>query len=100
MSLIFLNKYIHLSKKIMRKYLLILLNCLFLFSVSYSKEKDSTYKKNELNVFVGFFSEATTSIPNREYQQSGGKAGHHTEKLGYILADMQYMQRAFPGLNW
>ncbi|MBP6323703.1 MAG: hypothetical protein KA322_01595 [Chitinophagales bacterium] len=40
----------------MRKYLLILLNCLFLFSVSYSKEKDSTYKKNELNVFVGFFS--------------------------------------------
>ncbi|HQX43869.1 MAG: phenylacetate-CoA oxygenase subunit PaaC [Saprospiraceae bacterium] len=46
------------------------------------------------------FSEATISIPNREYQQSGGKAGHHTEKLGYILADMQYMQRAFPGLNW
>lgn len=46
------------------------------------------------------FSEATISIPDRKYQQTGGKSGNHTERLGYILADMQYMQRAFPGQKW
>ncbi|MCZ6710878.1 MAG: phenylacetate-CoA oxygenase subunit PaaC [Gammaproteobacteria bacterium] len=29
-----------------------------------------------------------------------GKAGAHTDNLGHILADMQYMQRAYPGASW
>ena len=31
---------------------------------------------------------------------SGGRKGQHTEALGHILAELQYMQRAYPGLTW
>ncbi len=31
--------------------------------------------------------------------QTGGKEGKHTEHLGYILTELQYMQRAYPGLE-
>jgi ring-1,2-phenylacetyl-CoA epoxidase subunit PaaC len=34
------------------------------------------------------------------WMQSGGKDGVHTENLGFILAEMQYMQRAYPGCEW
>ncbi|MGN6266306.1 MAG: 1,2-phenylacetyl-CoA epoxidase subunit PaaC [Ginsengibacter sp.] len=46
------------------------------------------------------FAEATLSIPEKTWMQSGGKNGVHTEHLGYILAEMQFMQRAYPGLEW
>jgi ring-1,2-phenylacetyl-CoA epoxidase subunit PaaC len=34
------------------------------------------------------------------YMQRGGKQGRHTERLGYLLAEMQYLQRAYPGAHW
>jgi ring-1,2-phenylacetyl-CoA epoxidase subunit PaaC len=51
------------------------------------------------------FSEATLASPGTEQQptkwmQTGGKEGIHTEYLGYVLAEMQYMQRAYPGCEW
>lgn len=30
----------------------------------------------------------------------GGIQGRHTEALGYILAEMQHLQRAYPGASW
>ncbi len=44
--------------------------------------------------------EATIAIPQSAYQQKGGKTGLHSEHLGYILADMQFLQRAYPGAEW
>ncbi len=44
--------------------------------------------------------QATLSIPGDRFQYEGGKTGTHTEHLGYILAEMQFMQRAYPGLEW
>jgi len=44
--------------------------------------------------------EATLEVPASKYFQKGGKQGIHTEHLGYLLADMQYMQRAFPNMEW
>ncbi len=44
--------------------------------------------------------EATLSIPESKYMQKGGKKGYHSEHLGYILAEMQYLQRAYPGAEW
>ncbi|MEM8906500.1 MAG: 1,2-phenylacetyl-CoA epoxidase subunit PaaC [Bacteroidota bacterium] len=44
--------------------------------------------------------EATLTLPESAWMQSGGRQGRHTEHLGYILADMQYLQRAYPGQNW
>ncbi len=44
--------------------------------------------------------EATLQIPDLKYFQKGGKHGIHSEHMGYLLADMQYMQRTFPNMNW
>jgi len=44
--------------------------------------------------------EATLSIPESSFAHKGGKRGVHTEHLGYILADMQFLQRAYPGSSW
>lgn len=43
---------------------------------------------------------ATLQIPQPGSGQVGGKTGKHTEHLGYILAEMQYMQRTYPGAKW
>ena len=34
------------------------------------------------------------------YMQTGGKQGVHTEHMGFILTDLQYLQRTYPGANW
>jgi ring-1,2-phenylacetyl-CoA epoxidase subunit PaaC len=44
--------------------------------------------------------EATLKIPTGKWMQQGGKQGIHTEHLGYILAEMQFMQRAYPNMEW
>ncbi len=44
--------------------------------------------------------EATLVRPEGSYQHKGGKRGIHTEHLGYILADMQFLQRAYPNSVW
>jgi len=44
--------------------------------------------------------EATLEFPEIKYFQKGGKQGIHTEHMGYLLADLQYMQRAYPDMEW
>lgn len=44
--------------------------------------------------------EATLNLPEDEPMQEGGKKGYHTEHLGYILAEMQYLPRAYPDATW
>ena len=46
------------------------------------------------------FSEATLAVPQKTFMQTGGKEGKHTEHLGYILTELQYMQRAYPNCEW
>jgi ring-1,2-phenylacetyl-CoA epoxidase subunit PaaC len=46
------------------------------------------------------FEEATLPFPGTRWMQSGGKHGIHTEHLGFILAEMQFLQRAYPGCEW
>jgi ring-1,2-phenylacetyl-CoA epoxidase subunit PaaC len=43
---------------------------------------------------------ATLSKPQDDFMQLGGKNGRHTEYMGYILTEMQYMQRAYPNCEW
>jgi ring-1,2-phenylacetyl-CoA epoxidase subunit PaaC len=43
---------------------------------------------------------ATITIPESKWFQKGGKEGVHTEHLGFMLSDMQYMQRTYPGMEW
>jgi ring-1,2-phenylacetyl-CoA epoxidase subunit PaaC len=44
--------------------------------------------------------DATLKAPATGYVQKGGKRGVHTEHLGYILAEMQFLQRAYPNATW
>lgn len=48
--------------------------------------------------------EATLSVPAKEEAfhkaYRGGVAGKHTEALGFLLAEMQFLQRAYPGASW
>lgn len=46
------------------------------------------------------FDTATLSLPDTDFMQTGGKQGRHTEHLGHLLSDMQFLQRAYPGLTW
>lgn len=45
-------------------------------------------------------SEATLTPPVDASVRKGGKRGLHSEELGYILAEMQFLQRAYPGAQW
>lgn len=44
--------------------------------------------------------EATIPVPEHSYFQKGGKHGIHTEHMGFILTEMQYMQRTYPNMTW
>jgi ring-1,2-phenylacetyl-CoA epoxidase subunit PaaC len=57
-------------------------------------------KANYFNKANTILEEATLQMPTIEYFQKGGKQGIHSEHMGYILTEMQYMQRAYPNMNW
>jgi|TARA_R100000789_G_C3001077_1_gene148834 ring-1,2-phenylacetyl-CoA epoxidase subunit PaaC len=63
--------------------------------VDVSKLKETYYNRVE-----NLLKEATIEIPESKYWQKGGKEGIHTEHLGYLLSDMQYMQRTYPNMKW
>jgi ring-1,2-phenylacetyl-CoA epoxidase subunit PaaC len=44
--------------------------------------------------------QATLNRGDDPYQRTGGRSGYHTEHLGHLLGEMQWMQRAYPGLEW
>lgn len=72
-----------------------------LLAVSEGYSVDVSIIKMEWNKKVkAVFEEATLTIPENKWMQSGGKEGRHTENLGYILAEMQFLQRAYPNSNW
>ena len=45
-------------------------------------------------------SEATIQFPDNDWEQRGGRLGNHSEHLGFLLAEMQYMQRTYPNMEW
>jgi ring-1,2-phenylacetyl-CoA epoxidase subunit PaaC len=44
--------------------------------------------------------EATLTRPKDGWMQTGGRRGRHSEHLGYILAELQFLQRAYPNASW
>lgn len=44
--------------------------------------------------------EATLKTPETPFKNSGSRQGKHTEHLGYLLAEMQYLSRSFPNSTW
>lgn len=71
--------------------------------VNYEKESgiDFIKLKEEWMIKVKeVFEEATLPVTDKIFMQTGGKEGKHTEHLGYILTELQYMQRTYPGCEW
>jgi ring-1,2-phenylacetyl-CoA epoxidase subunit PaaC len=61
----------------------------------------STLKNDWKNKVNEVFAEATLAVPaDNIFMHSGGKNGLHTEHMGYLLSDLQYMQRAYPNASW
>ncbi|MEI9806504.1 MAG: 1,2-phenylacetyl-CoA epoxidase subunit PaaC [Bacteroidota bacterium] len=71
--------------------------------VSYEKEcgvDTSTLREPWFNKVKEIFDEAILPVPGKTFMQEGGKQGQHTEHLGYILTELQYLQRTYPGSEW
>lgn len=60
----------------------------------------SLLKEDWLKRVEAIFEEASLTIPVQTWSQDGGKRGNHTEHLGYLLAEMQYLQRVYPNATW
>ena len=65
------------------------------FAISGSKMKSYLMRQIKMDL-----NEATLSIPENVYMVSGSKKGIHTEYLGYLITEMQYLQRAYPDAKW
>ena len=44
--------------------------------------------------------QATLDIPTDDWTIDGGRDGQHTEHLGFLLAELQFLQRSYPGQQW
>ncbi|WP_112086244.1 1,2-phenylacetyl-CoA epoxidase subunit PaaC [Flavobacterium lacus] len=63
--------------------------------VDVTQLKEAFYKR--VNTIL---EESTLQTPTIEYFQKGGKQGIHSEHMGYILTELQYMQRTYPNMTW
>lgn len=60
----------------------------------------SVLKNDWQKKVASVFEEATLPVPEKVFMQTGGKTGTHTEHLGYILTELQYLQRTYPNAEW
>jgi len=61
-------------------------------------EESHTKMQNALDDLWMYSGELCT--PDALDEEMAGKQGQHSEHLGFILAEMQFMQRAYPGAEW
>ena len=62
---------------------------------------DNSALKSDWDTMVNnTIAKAKLTRPEDEYMATGGKKGLHTEYLGFILSEMQYLQRAYPDAKW
>lgn len=60
----------------------------------------SLLREDWLQKIQTIFAEATLEVPKQSWAQSGGKEGKHTEHMGYLLTEMQCLQRTYPNATW
>lgn len=59
-----------------------------------------TLQETWLNTINETFNEATLTVPEKAAYRLGGKQGNHTEHLGLLLTQLQFVQRAYPNCQW
>jgi ring-1,2-phenylacetyl-CoA epoxidase subunit PaaC len=71
-------------------------DALWRFTSEISDQYPGAWRERVDNVFEV----AGVAVPDDAYQRTGGRDGYHTEHLGHVLAEMQWMERSYPGLEW
>jgi ring-1,2-phenylacetyl-CoA epoxidase subunit PaaC len=61
-----------------------------------SKNLHEKWSKNISEDFQTF----GLQIPESDFMQKGSRTGYHTEYFGFILCELQYMQRTYPNCAW
>jgi ring-1,2-phenylacetyl-CoA epoxidase subunit PaaC len=57
--------------------------------------------RNDYDSFLtSILNVATLVPPTNNWEFGAGRTGKHSEHLGHLLAEMQYMQRAYPNMEW
>ena len=59
-----------------------------------------TLKESYYTMVNDTLEHAALQVPDLQYFQKGGKQGVHTEHMGFLLSDLQYMQRVYPNMQW
>ena len=49
---------------------------------------------------TSIFKSANLEVPENYWPITGGRVGDHGEEMGYLIAELQYMQRTYPGMSW
>ena len=49
---------------------------------------------------AAILAEARLSMPEDQFMATGGRQGKHSESFGFLIAEMQHMQRSYPGVTW
>ncbi len=73
---------------------------LWMFTAEIFQGETAGYREAWEGAITDLLDEATLAVPDDPYQKTGGRVGFHTEHLGFILAEMQWMQRSYPGVEW
>jgi ring-1,2-phenylacetyl-CoA epoxidase subunit PaaC len=60
----------------------------------------SSIKSAWQSTLIPILEEATLKIPESSFMFKGGRKGIHSEHLGHILAELQFLPRAYPGAKW
>jgi ring-1,2-phenylacetyl-CoA epoxidase subunit PaaC len=60
----------------------------------------ASFKDAWMEKVSNILEEATLTVPAPRWMQTGGKEGKHSEHLGFVLAEMQFLQRAYPNATW
>src|SRR5690606_22510816 len=56
--------------------------------------------ENWLKIIEEDFKNFGLEIPESDFMQKGSRTGYHTEYFGFILCELQYMQRTYPNCAW
>lgn len=60
----------------------------------------SAFRSNWLKDVSNILGQATLAVPDAEWAVRGGREGYHTENLGHLLTEMQFVHRSYPGCEW
>lgn len=71
--------------------------CLVAQGIAVDREK---LKAGWDNYVQSYLAKSGVDFPDSQLQIRGGREGIHTEHLGHMLSEMQYLQRTYPGLQW